>query len=51
MLTNVTPFIVILGLLPFYASAGFEVKGSLVYKYTAQKGETYSTVVKIVASG
>lgn len=39
------------GLLPFYASAGFEVMGSLIYKYSAQKGETYSTVIKIHNTG
>lgn len=48
---NFVLVIVALGLFSFSVSAGFEVKGSLVYKYTAQKGETYSTVVKIHNTG
>lgn len=39
------------GLYPFYVNAGFEVKGSLIYKYTAQRGEIYSRVVKIHNTG
>lgn len=37
--------------LPIYASAGFEVMGSMIYKYSAKKGETYSTVIKIHNTG
>lgn len=43
--------LMVIGLLPFYANAGFEVMGSLIYKYSAQKGETYSTVIKIHNTG
>ena len=43
--------LMVIGLLPIYANAGFEVMGSLIYKYSAQKGETYSTVIKIHNTG
>lgn len=43
--------IMVLGLLPFYANAGFEVVGSLINKYSAQKGETYSAKIKIHNTG
>lgn len=39
--------IVAFGLMPFFANAGVEVLGNLVYKYSARKGETYSTILKV----
>lgn len=43
--------IMALGLLPFYAKAGFEVMGTLIYKHIATKGETYTTVIKVHNTG
>ncbi|MDP3441475.1 MAG: hypothetical protein Q8T08_01325 [Ignavibacteria bacterium] len=39
------------GLLPLFANASFEVMGSLIYKHIAQKGETYTTVIKVRNTG
>ena len=43
--------IMVCGLFPFCANAGFEVVGSLINKYSAQKGETYSAKIKIHNTG
>lgn len=43
--------LLLMGLIPFCASAGFEVKGSLIYKHIAQIGETYTRVIKIHNTG
>ena len=43
--------LMVIGQLPFYANASFEVMGSLIYKYSAQKGEKYSTVLKVHNTG
>jgi len=48
---NLLLALMVSGLLPFYANAGFEVMGSLIYKYSAQKGEKYSTEIKVHNTG
>jgi hypothetical protein len=43
--------IILVSLLPSYVNAGVEVLGSIIYKYAAQKGETYSFVIKVHNTG
>lgn len=43
--------LILAGLTFISANAGIEVLGSTLLKYTAQKGETYSTVIKIHNTG
>jgi len=43
--------IILSGMLPFYASAGFEVVGSLINKHSAHKGESYSAKIQIHNTG
>lgn len=43
--------IILISLLHSYVNAGVEVLGSIIYKYAAQKGETYSIVIKVHNTG
>lgn len=43
--------IILVSLFPSYVNAGVEVLGSIIYKYAAQKGETYSFVIKVHNTG
>lgn len=39
------------GLFPLFANAGIEVLGNMIYQNSAQKGETYSIVIKVNNTG
>lgn len=43
--------LIVFGLFPLFANAGFEVMGTLIYKHIATKGETYTTVIKVHNTG
>jgi hypothetical protein len=43
--------IILASLFPSHLFAGIEVIGSIVYKYSAQKGETYSIIIKVHNNG
>lgn len=50
-LAKILVTIILASLFPSHLFAGIEVLGSMIYKYTAQKGETYSIVIKVHNTG